>query len=203
MDTSRSPGGCPGGSGRRQVREHDFVEDDGLLGKISPSADSCQRSELGLVSPTACSSSSSAILRTAGYVQAIEIPKRILPRHHREAYHYNFLGSPCRRLPDDGNMYQMMGDARGDRSLRRGWRKWTIPLRSRLMQLEQGQGTRPADPDGGRSGYSTRELLPPNPGDGSVLKSFARRRGDSIITHRRIKGRPHPLQSSGGSTVHY
>ncbi|MBS1245084.1 MAG: hypothetical protein H6R41_1621, partial [Deltaproteobacteria bacterium] len=82
-----------------------------------------------------------------GYVQAHGISKGILPRHIiREAYHYTFLGvSPVVAYQTMANMYLMMGDRpRAIESLRRGLEEVNDPyLRSRLLQLEQSQGTRP------------------------------------------------------------
>jgi hypothetical protein len=81
-----------------------------------------------------------------GYIKAHEIPKGILPRHIiQEAYHYLFLGvSPVVAYQTMANMYLMIGDRPGAiESLRRGLKKVDDPyLRGRLMQLEQGQGTR-------------------------------------------------------------
>lgn len=81
-----------------------------------------------------------------GYIKAHEIPKGILPRHIiREAYHYTFLGvSPVIAYQTMANMYLLMGDLpRAISSLRRGLEEVDDPyLRGRLMQLEQGQGTR-------------------------------------------------------------
>jgi hypothetical protein len=81
-----------------------------------------------------------------GYIKAHEIPKGILPRHIiQEAYHYTFLGvSPVIAYQTMANMYLMMGDRQGAiESLRRGLEEVDDPyLRGRLMQLEQGQGTR-------------------------------------------------------------
>ena len=81
-----------------------------------------------------------------GYVQAHGIPKGILPRHIiQEAYHYTFLGvSPVVAYQTMSNMYLMMGDRQGAiESLRKGLEEVNDPyLRGRLMQLEQGQGTR-------------------------------------------------------------
>ena len=81
-----------------------------------------------------------------GYVKAHEIPKGILPRHIiQEAYHYTFLGvSPVVAYQTMANMYLLMGDRRGAiESLRRGLEEVDNPyLRGRLMQLEQGPGTR-------------------------------------------------------------
>ena len=81
-----------------------------------------------------------------GYIKAHEIPKGILPRHIiQEAYHYIFLGvSPVVAYQTMANMYLMMGDRPGAiESLRRGLEEVDDPyLRGRLMQLEQGQGTR-------------------------------------------------------------
>jgi hypothetical protein len=81
-----------------------------------------------------------------GYVQAHGIPKGILPKHIiQEAYHYTFLGvSPVVAYQTMANMYLVMGDRqRAIESLRRGLEEVNDPyLRGRLMQLEQGQGTR-------------------------------------------------------------
>jgi hypothetical protein len=81
-----------------------------------------------------------------GYVKAHEIPKGILPRHIiQEAYHYTFLGvSPVIAYQTMANMYLMLGDRQGAiESLRRGLEEVNNPyLRGRLMQLEQGQGSR-------------------------------------------------------------
>jgi hypothetical protein len=81
-----------------------------------------------------------------GYIKAHEIPKGILPRHIiQEVYHYTFLGvSPVIAYQTMANMYLMMGDRQGAiESLRRGLEEVDDPyLRGRLMQLEQGQGTR-------------------------------------------------------------
>ncbi len=80
------------------------------------------------------------------YIQAHGIPKGILPRHIiMEAYHYTFLGvSPVVAYQTMANMYLLMGDRTGAiESLRRGLEEVDDPyLRGRLMQLEQGQGTR-------------------------------------------------------------
>jgi hypothetical protein len=81
-----------------------------------------------------------------GYIKAHEIPKGVLPRHIiQEAHHYTFLGiSPVVAYQTMANMYLMMGDRpRAIESLRRGLEEVNDPyLRGRLMQLEQGQGTR-------------------------------------------------------------
>jgi hypothetical protein len=81
-----------------------------------------------------------------GYIKAHEIGKGILPRHIiQEAYHYSFLGvSPVVVYQTMANMYLMMGDRQGAiESLRMGLEKANDPyLRGRLMQLEQGQGSR-------------------------------------------------------------
>ncbi|HEY5460487.1 MAG TPA: hypothetical protein VIJ89_01940, partial [Deferrimonas sp.] len=81
-----------------------------------------------------------------GYIKAHEIPKGILPRHIiQEAYHYTFLGvSPVIAYQTMANMYLLMGDRKGAiESLRGGLKEMDDPyLRGRLMQLEQGQGTR-------------------------------------------------------------
>ncbi|MBE0606160.1 MAG: hypothetical protein IH610_07745 [Deltaproteobacteria bacterium] len=81
-----------------------------------------------------------------GYIKDHEIPKGILPRHIiQEAYHYTFLGvSPVVAYQTMANMYLMMGNRRGAiESLRRGLEEVDDPyLRGRLMQLEQGQGSR-------------------------------------------------------------
>jgi hypothetical protein len=81
-----------------------------------------------------------------GYIKAHEIPKGTLPRHIiQEAQHYTFLGiSPVVAYQTMANMYLMMGDRpRAIESLRRGLEEVNDPyLRGRLMQLEQGQGTR-------------------------------------------------------------
>jgi hypothetical protein len=81
-----------------------------------------------------------------GYVKAHEIPKGILPRHIiQEAYHYTFLGvSPVIAYQTMANMYLIQGDRQGAiESLRMGLKEVDDPyLRGRLMQLEQGQGTR-------------------------------------------------------------
>jgi hypothetical protein len=81
-----------------------------------------------------------------GYIKAHEIPKGVLPRHIiQEAHHYTFLGiSPVVAYQTMANMYLMMGDRpRAIESLRRGLEEGNDPyLRGRLMQLEQGQGTR-------------------------------------------------------------
>jgi len=81
------------------------------------------------------------------YIKAHEIPKGILPRHIiQEANHYTFLGvSPVVAYQTMSNMYLLLGDRQGAiRSLRRALEEVNDPyLRSRLMQLEQGQGPRP------------------------------------------------------------
>ena len=81
-----------------------------------------------------------------GYIKSHEIPKGILPRHIiREAYHYTFLGiSPTVAYQTMANMYLVLGDRQeAIQSLRRGLEKVNDPyLRDRMMQLEQGQGTR-------------------------------------------------------------
>lgn len=81
-----------------------------------------------------------------GYIKAHEIPKGILPRHIiQEAYHYTFLGvSPVIAYQTMANMYLMMGDRQGAiESLRGGLKEVNDPyLRRRLMELEQGQGSR-------------------------------------------------------------
>ncbi|HBG72424.1 MAG TPA: hypothetical protein DDX05_02080 [Deltaproteobacteria bacterium] len=79
----------------------------------------------------------------AGYVQAHEMPKGILPRHIiEEAFHYTYLGiSPVVAYQTVANMYLIMGDRpRAIQSLRSALEEVDDPyLRSRLMQLEQGQ----------------------------------------------------------------
>lgn len=81
---------------------------------------------------------------TRAYIKAHEISKGILPRHIiNEAYHYIFLGiSPVVAYQTMANMYLAMGDRPGAiQSLRRALEEVNDPyLRSRLMQLEQGQG---------------------------------------------------------------
>ncbi len=80
------------------------------------------------------------------YIKEHEIPKGILPRHIiNEAYHYMFLGvSPAMAYQTMANMYLLMGDRSGAiQNLRRALEEVDDPyLRGRLMQLEQGQGTR-------------------------------------------------------------
>src|SRR3990172_9588443 len=79
----------------------------------------------------------------AGYVQAHEMPKGILPRHIiEEAFHYTYLGiSPVVAYQTVANMYLIMGDRpRAIQSLRSALEEVDDPyLRRRLMQLEQGQ----------------------------------------------------------------
>ncbi len=82
-----------------------------------------------------------------GYIKEHEIPKGVLPRHIiNEAYHYMFLGiSPVTAYQTMANMYLVMGDRPGAiQSLRRALEEVDDPyLRSRLTQLEQGQGAPP------------------------------------------------------------
>ena len=79
-----------------------------------------------------------------GYIKEHEIPKGVLPRHIiKEAYHYMFLGiSPVVAYQTMANMYLLVGDrASAIQSLRRALEEVDDPyLRTRLMQLEQGQG---------------------------------------------------------------
>ena len=81
-----------------------------------------------------------------GYIQAHEIPKGILPQHIiREAYHYMFLGvSPVVAYQTMSNMFLLQGQRdKAIWALRQALETADDPyLRSRLMQLQGGVGTR-------------------------------------------------------------
>jgi hypothetical protein len=81
-----------------------------------------------------------------GYIRAHEIPKGVLPQHIiREAYHYMFLGvSPVTSYQTMSNMFLLLGQRdKAIWALRQALETLDDPnLRSRLMQLQGGVGTR-------------------------------------------------------------